>query len=282
MAVSRPVAVRHARPTFPSPLAVFTTGWEHRHLILAFAGREIMRKYRGSLLGWLWSLFTPLLVLLVYTFVFTVIFAVRSDAGASSIAYPLLLLVGLIVFRVTAECLSRGPKLLIANAVYVRRTVFPIETLSWIMVVELSFDFAVSAALLLVLHLAFEGIPPWTVLLWPLVLLPLAIGLLSLLWFLSALGAYVRDVAIVMPTIMPLIMFGSPVFYPLDAVPEPYGDWMYLNPMTFYIEASRDLLLRGTIPDAGAWLGYSLLSLVAAWLALAFFRHTREGFADVL
>ncbi|MGD9943371.1 MAG: ABC transporter permease [Burkholderiaceae bacterium] len=267
-----------------SPLAMLRSVERNRRLILRLARREVIGRYRGSLLGLAWSFFYPLLMLVVYTYMFTVVFQARwpGDAAASRSGFAVAVFAGMIVHGLFAECINRAPGLVLNNANYVKKTLFPLEILPWVALGSALFHCAASLIVLLVAQWLLNGSLPGTVWLFPLVVLPLAIGSLGAAWFLASLGVYARDVGQVAAILTMVLMFLSPVFYPLSAVPESFRFWMQLNPLTSIIEQSRLVLIDGAMPDWTAWATMLGLSVVVAWLGFCWFQYTRKGFADVL
>lgn len=262
---------------------LFASFWRHRGLIRVFVVREIVARYRGSFLGLVWSLILPVLMLTVYTFVFSVVFQARWGGGSESrFEFALVLFAGLIVFNLFAECISRAPGLLVGNVNYVKKVVFPLEILPWVALGSALFNAAVSLLVLLVaLGFSATGVS-WTALLLPLVFLPLALLIMGFSWVLSSLGVFIRDIGQFIGVLVTLLLFMSPIFYPVSALPDGFARWLLLNPLTFIIEQVRGLLLWGRLP---AWEGlvlYYLVALLVAWLGFFWFQKTRKGFADVL
>lgn len=271
--------------SFPtSPLALVSSAFRHRGLLASLAQRDVLGRYRGSLLGLTWSLVTPMLMLLVYTFVFGVVFQARwgTDPAESRAEFALVLFVGMLVFNLFSECLLRAPTLVLSNANYVKKVVFPLEILPPVVLVAALFHFGVSLVVWLVAHLVIAGVPPVTALLFPLVMLPVVLLALGLSWLLASLGVYLRDVGQVISVLVTALLFLAPVFYPLTAVPEDLRGWFYLNPLTMPIEMARDVLFRGRIPDAWSWAATLATGSLMAWVGFAWFQKTRKGFADVL
>lgn len=257
--------------------------WRHRELLVALIEREITGRYRGSIAGLLWSFLNPLLMLLVYTFVFSVVFKVRWDTGSDSKSqFALLVFTGMMVFNLFSECISRAPGLIPSNANYVKKVVFPLDLLPGVILGAVLFHTLVSFIVWLIFHLLVFGLPPFTTLLFPLVLLPLVLFTLGLSWFLASLGVYLRDIGQVIGVLMSALMLLSAVFYPVSALPTAYQHWLYLNPLTLVIESSRDVLIWGVVPDISLWLGQLVGASVVAFLGHAWFEKTRQGFADVL
>lgn len=258
----------------------------NRTLIFRMARREVVARYRGSLIGLAWSFFNPVLLLLVYTFVFTVVFAARwgdsrfaTDAAQSP---AIMIFAGMIVHGLFAECFVRSPGLVIGNANYVKRVVFPLEILPWISMGGALFHALISLIVLLIGQLLLLGQWPWTAVLAPLILLPLVLITMGFSWFFAASGVYFRDLAQVSGLFSTVLLFLSPVFYPLSAIPQEYRNWFYINPLTYAIEAFRGLWVFGQFPAWQGILAYSAASVLIALLGFAWFQKTRRGFADVI
>lgn len=258
--------------------------WRNRQLILQMSKREVVGRYRGSVMGMAWSFFNPVLMLAVYTFVFSVVFQTRwGVAGeASKTSFAILLFVGMIVHGLFAECANRAPSLILGNVNYVKKVVFPLEILPWVAMGSALFHAAISLLVLLVAQLVFHQSLPWTVVLFPLVLLPLLLATMGAAWFLAAIGVYLRDVSQTIGIITTVLLFLSPIFYPISALPEQYRIWLHLNPLTFIIEEGRKTLVFGQMPDWSGWGVYMVVSVAIAWMGFWWFQKTRKGFADVL
>lgn len=264
--------------------ASFVSLWRNRHLTFNLARREVVGRYRGSLMGLAWSFFNPILMLLVYTFFFTIAFNVRwgTTPEASYADFAIILFVGLIVHGLLAECLNRAPTLIINNSNYVKRIVFPLEVLPVVALLSALFHAGISTLVLLAAQLITSGTLTWTAIFFPVVLAPFLLLVLGLAWFLTALGVYVRDVGHVIGVITSILLFMSPVFYPVANLPAKIQPFIMLNPLTFIIEQSREVLLHGQLPDWHGLAVYTLISLGVAWLGLWWFQKLRKGFADVL
>lgn len=258
--------------------------WRHRQLIWQMTRREVSARYRGSLLGLAWSFLNPMFMLLVYTFVFSVVFKARwgTDLNESKIDFAILLFAGMIVFGVFSETMNRAPGLIVSNVNYVKKVVFPLEILPWVSLGSVLFHSLVSLGVLLTLQLLVKLTLPWTILLFPLVILPLILACLGLAWFLAALGVYVRDISQITSVLTTVLMFLSAVFYPISALPETYQGWLRLNPLVLIISESRNVLILGRLPDWGS-LGLAMLvGLVMAQAGFWWFQKIRKGFADVI
>lgn len=269
---------------FPAtPIEMVASIWRNRTLIYTSAKREILGRYRGSAFGLLWSLFNPLLMLSVYTFVFSVIFSARwGTESGSKVEFALVLFAGLIVFNLFSECANRAPSLILSNVNYVKKVVFPQEILPFVCLLAALYHALVSLGVWVAAYIVLFGAPHATVLLFPLVILPFSFFIMGLSWALASLGVFLRDVSQVIGIVVTILMFLSPVFYPSSALPESYRHVLYLNPLTPVIETTRDILFWGKLPDFSLLGGYWLVTSTIAWLGFAWFQKTRKGFADVL
>ncbi len=266
-----------------SPREMFSSLWRNRDLIKALTQREILGRYRGSFMGILWSFFNPVFMLVIYTFVFSVVFKSQWSGGSGSkTEFALVLFAGLIMFNLFAECFNRAPGLILANVNYVKKVVFPLEVLPWVALLATLFHALISLGVWLLAYALFFGVPHATVLLLPLVMLPLVLFTMGLTWALSALGVYFRDTSQLIGTLTTIIMFLTPIFYPASGLPEKYRHLLLLNPLTPTIEQARDVLFWGKVPDMSLLLAYLFASFLAAWLGFVWFQKTRKGFADVL
>lgn len=144
------------------------------------------------------------------------------------------------------------------------------------------FHLLISLLVWLIAYFVFFGIPYFTILQLPLVVLPLMLTVLGLSWLLASLGVYLRDVAQIVGVIVTVLMFMSPLFYPVTALPENFQQWMMLNPLTFVVEQARDVMFWGKSIEWVAWSKQTAIAVVVAWLGFAWFQKTRKGFADVL
>jgi lipopolysaccharide transport system permease protein len=271
-----------SRRTAANPLQSL---WESRHLIHTMTRREIESRYRGSWLGLLWAIANPLLLLLVYSFVFGIVFEARwPDLQSSdSASFAPLLFCGIIVYLLLAEVLTRAPRLIVENANYVKRVVFPLAALAPIALGSGLFHFAVSLLVLLGLIVVSGFALHLTLLLYlPLLLVPYLMLCLGIAWILCALGVYLRDLTYLSGFLATALLFLSPIFYPASAVPESFAAVMNANPLTFYIESIRGITLLGTAPDPIALTWSWGIAIGVFWLGYAFFRRVESGFADIL
>jgi lipopolysaccharide transport system permease protein len=254
-------------------------------LAIQMIRREIVGRYRGSALGVLWSLITPLFMLGVYTFVFSVVFQARWTADrqpASTIEFAIILFTGLIIFQLFAEVVNRAPTLILSNVNYVKKVIFPLDILPVIALGSALFHAMVSLIVLFGFMIVFMDGIPLTALLLPVVLAPFLLMILGFGWFLASLGVFVRDIAQFLGTLVMALMFLSPVFFPSSALPTWIRPYLFLNPVALPIEQVRDVLIWGKRPDLVGLFVYAIIALVVAVLGYMWFQKTRKGFADVL
>lgn len=266
-----------------SPYAMCYSLWHNRSLIVQMAKREVLGRYRGSVMGLFWSFFNPLFMLLVYTFVFSVVFKARWGEGSDSrTEFALVLFAGLIIFNVFSECVIRAPNLILSNVNYVKKVIFPLEILPFVTLLSALFHCAISLGVWLVAYMVLFGIPHATIFYIPLVILPLSMLILGLSWALASFGVYLRDVSQLVGIITTVLMFLSPIFYPITMLPEHYRAFLYFNPLVPVIEQTREVLYWGRMPNFLMLGIYWIATVVIGWLGFAWFQKTRKGFADVL
>lgn len=267
----------------PSLLSPIKTLYANRELIYSLIRRDILVRYRGSILGILWSFFNPLLMLGIYTFVFSVVFQARwGTAQASRTDFALILFAGLMVFNLFSETMNRAPGLILSNINYVKKVVFPLEVLPVVSMGTALFQFSISFLVWFIFMLLFRGLPPPTIFLLPLVLIPFILMTMGFGWILASVGVYVRDISQVISVGITVLMFLSPLFYSISALPEQYQFFMLLNPLTFVIEQARAAMIFGV---GFSWLGWAIylaISLLVAWMGFVWFIKTKKGFADVI
>jgi lipopolysaccharide transport system permease protein len=255
---------------------------EH-NLVMQMVMREVMGRYRGSVLGIAWSFVNPLMMLAIYTFVFSTVFKARFAIDSDSkTAFALTLFVGLIIHSVIAESINRSPGLILGNRNYVKKVVFPLEIMPWVMMGSILFHTFVSTVVWMLFYLAINGYVHSTIITFPLILMPLVFVALGVSWFFASLGVYLRDIKNITGIISTILLFLSPIFYPAAILPDPYRSLIYLNPLTFIIEQSRDVMIMGEWPNIMNLLIAYVVGLLVALAGFAWFQKTRKGFADVL
>lgn len=280
-----PTVLHDAGQRLPaSALHMVRSLWQHRSLIGQMTRREVVGRYKGSIMGLAWSFLNPLLMLVIYTFVFRVIFKARWEptGSESNVDFAIVLFVGMIVHGLFAECVNRAPGLIISNVNYVKKVVFPIEILPAVALGSAAFHAAASILVLLGVIIATGGVVHPHVLLAPILILPIALAALGVGWFLASLGVFLRDVGQITGILTTALLFLSPVFYPLSAMPERYRPLIQANPLTIAIEQTRGAAIWGRGPDWGLFAICLAAAMLIAWGGYWWFQRTRRGFADVL
>lgn len=256
--------------------------WQKRELLQLLAWREILARYRGSLGGMVWAVINPLLLLSVYTAVFSGIFQARWGSSSDPVEYALQLFVGLTIHGLAAECLMRAPTLLVANSNYVKKVVFPLELLPVANLISALFNFAISLFILVLFYIVVHQQIPWGMFWLPVVIAPYVIFLAGISWLLAVVGAYLRDIAQLMGMVITLLLFLSPVFYPASILPPKLQTLFMLNPLTIIIEQSRAVLLHAQSPDLVMLGIYGVIAWVFMYFSYIVFTRLRQGVADVL
>jgi lipopolysaccharide transport system permease protein len=264
-------------------LRPMTSVWERRVLFRRVLRRDIEASFRGSALGVLWIVLIPLAMVAVYTFVFGVILqSAWQTADVPPTVVPLIYFCGIVIFGFFIEVVNRSPNHIRSNATYVKKVIFPLDLLDWVLVGSAATRLAVGLLLLAVFIIIVQQRLPVEMLLLPVLLAPVAVMMLGVAWILSAIGTYVRDLGHMITVVSPVIMFVSPVFYSLQQVPEAFRGIYMINPMSFPLEHARQILFFGQgIPWADYGL-YWLAAIVVFYAGYLFFQRARPGFADVV
>jgi lipopolysaccharide transport system permease protein len=267
-----------------SPAAMIGSLWRHRYLVWQMTMRDLVVRYRGTFAGIVWSFFQPLLMLIVYTFVFSTVFKSQwhGTTEESKASFALVLFSGLIVFGLFSECANRAPGIVLGQVNYVKKIVFPLEVLPWIVMGSALFQTLINIGLLLGAYAILNGEAHLRAMWVPVVVFPLVLGTMGVMWFLASLGVFVRDVAHAMQPITMMLLFLSPIFYPVSALPPEYQFWLLLNPLTYFVEDFRNVLLWDRSPDWSMWSASMAAGFLVAWAGFWWFQRTRRGFADVL
>jgi lipopolysaccharide transport system permease protein len=253
-------------------------------LLWTLVQRELASRYKGSALGIVWSFLIPLAMLAIYTVVFSGVFKSRwgGEASESQAEFALILFAGLAVFNFFAECVNRAPGVIVSNPNLVKKVVFPLEILAWVTIASALFNTFVSLIILLLVQAFLDSSLPWTCILFPLIMLPLVLISLGLVWFLSSLSVFIRDIGQVTGLVTTGLLFLSAVFFPASALPDRYRWLVFLNPVAISVEWGRGVLIFGRIPSVDGLAIMTALGIVVAYFGFIWFQKTRKGFADVL
>ena len=268
-----------------NPARLLATVAKNRDLIWQLSTREVRERYQGSLLGIGWALLTPLATLTVYTLVFGIIFRARWDKGGddSGIAtFATILFAGMVAYNVFGESLVRAPALVRSQPNFVKKVIFPLEILPITTISAAAFHSLIGVGIVIALRLVTAGTVSTTIWLLPLAYVPLVAFTLGVSWLLAAAGVFFRDLNSLIPIVVNLLFFLTPILYPLSAVPEPLHTLARINPLTAIVEDFRRTLLWG-LPPSWEWLAINTAhSLVVALLGYTAFMAMRRGFSDVL
>lgn len=271
------------QPFRATPSWVLGSLWKHRILVWELAKRDVIGRYKGAALGILWSLFYPVMMIAIYTFVFSDVFKLRWAGGSDSkTLFATMVFAGLIVHGLFAECLTQGPTVIVRNPTFVKKIIFPLEILPWVTVLAALFHTVVGAIVLCLFILITQGQLSTQAFWLPVLFLPLVLMSVGICWFLASVGVYLRDVAQITSAFSTVLLFLSPVLYPASALPERLQPLFALNPLTPAIEQARRILVLGEPLEWGTWLVQLGAGFLVAWLGLVWFQKMREIFADVL
>lgn len=250
--------------------------YKHRELIGILVAKQLKLRYRGSALGFLWTLLNPLLQMLVYTLVFSVYFRIDMEK------YPAFLFTGLLPWLWFSSSLQQGVTSILDGAGLVTRSQFPAEVLPVVTLTSNTLNFLLTLPLLFIFLLAFRvrlGIP--------LLALPILIGLeyllaLGLVLIFSALNIYFRDLQHIIFHLLTILQFLTPVFYPVTLIPEPFRAWALVNPLAVLMSAFQDVLFFNRPPPWPPLLGLLILACVVLSGATRMFTRYKRTFAEAL
>ncbi|MCB0332117.1 MAG: ABC transporter permease [Bdellovibrionales bacterium] len=258
-------------------LAFFSEAYRYRGLVAALVTRHLAARYRGSVLGFLWSFLNPLCLMLVYTLVFR--YYVRFDSVDN---YTIFLFCGLLPWIWLSSGLIEGTSSIVASGSLITKSLFPAHLLPIVSVLTAMIHFVLSLPLLF-LFMLIAGLPfHLTLFLLPLVVLAQFLILCGLCLALSALNVYFRDVQHVVANVLNLLFFLCPIIYPLTSVPDRFQFTMVYNPFAVLTTMYQQVVLEGVFPSLFGIAFVFLFSLVVLSVGIAIFDRHREGFAELL
>ena len=268
-----------------NPLLSIQLIMRHHDLLSQLLRRNLATRYRGSVLGLVWSFAHPLMMLAVYTFVFGIVFKSRwgiDTLNDNPASFPLIMFCGMAVFNVFSESVNSSAGLIVGNPSYVKKVIFPLELLP-ICNVLTSLIFGLAwFALLMVGSGLFLHQFSWTMLLLPITLVPLLLISCGVSFLVASLGVYLRDIQQLVSIITQILFFMTPIFYPISIVPEKLRWILELNPLSAVVDETRKIFLYGQLPNWWTCLGIFILSCIIFQLGFAWFAKTKKGFADIL
>jgi lipopolysaccharide transport system permease protein len=259
-----------------------TSLWTNRSLMVSMVRRDILARYRGSFGGALWAILTPLLQMATYYFVFGVVLEARFAGDTSRSGYVLYFLAGMLPWLAFSEAVGRSATVVLEHRTFVKKLVFPIETLP----MNLTLAGLVTEAFGMVIFLmgmwAARGSVPATALWLPVLLVPQVLLTVGVGWLLAATGVFVRDLGQVMGFLLTLWFFLTPICYEESKLPAV----LTFNPLFVLVRGYRAVLLEGSSPwtpaMVGPMIGLLIGSAAVALLGWAWFHRLRKSFADVM
>lgn len=276
--------VSKLRSLFDVTLLCFSV-WKHKSLCYQLVTRNISSKYKGAFLGVLWSAIQPLMMLCVYTFVFSFVFKARGWGHmelTQTGAYPIIMFCGIAAYNLFSEGVNSSCNLIVSNPNFVKKVIFPLEIL---VVSQVAAVFAVGFLWFLLVLIGVIAVfhhISCTVLLLPVILLPLLFMTLGLSFLVSSLQVFLRDTRYVVAVLLQMLFYMTPIFYSLDLLPGKWQNVLRLNPLVPVVDSVRDVVVFGKFPAWGAWGISCLTAVIVLQLGLFWFRRTQRGFSDVL
>ena len=277
-----PGGVKAAR--FLNPVLIAVHLWKYRDLIRQLTWREVAGRYKGSFIGLGWSFVQPLMMLCIYTFVFSVIFKSRWGTGPDegNASFAIALFMGMITFSIFSEVANSSPTLVIRNVNYVKKVVFPLEILPFVTFLTALINAVFSLCVLFLGILVIQHSICWTALLLPFVWIPVMLFSLGCGYFFASIGVFIRDLGFTINIITTMLFFLTPIFYPISAIPEKLRFVFCLNPIAIFVEDSRRVVLWGQMPDWPWFFGGLVFSLLVFVFGFVWFVKSKKAFADVI
>ncbi|MGZ8844314.1 MAG: ABC transporter permease [Pyrinomonadaceae bacterium] len=265
--------------------AVWRPLWElprRFDLIWSLAKRELAARYKGSVLGIVWAVLTPLVMIAIFTLLFAGIFKAKFNASDSQWDFALYLFCGLLPWNAFQEALNMSASAVVNRANLVKRVVFPLETLPVSQTVAAIANQMFGTVALLLGILVIRHELHLTTLYLPILLIPQLLLMLGGAWLLASLGVFIRDIVQGISLVLMAWMYLTPIIYPETIVPEAYRPFLNLNPFTPLIRSYRRIMLDGAAPDWAGLAYFSAFALIAFVFGYWWFARTRKNFADVV
>lgn len=262
--------------------AVIRNLLQHGDLIRLMTWRNFNARYRGSFAGLFWSFFQPLVIMTIYTVVFSLFLKVRFSTDASPFTFSVYLLCGLLPWNALSEGLSLSTTVIRTNTNLVKRVVFPLEILPINLALTAAIQQIIGFVLLFPLAWLVIGPPSWTLVLVPVVLAFQLLFSVGLNWIVSSVTVYLPDMGQMISLMLTVWLFLTPIFYPDDIVPSQIMFVFRLNPLARLVRLYRDVFLSGQLPAWQGLLATGLICLGVFMVGYFWFMHTKRGFADVV
>ena len=261
--------------------------YKNREIVKIFTGREIKAKYKGSLLGILWAIINPLIMLIIYTLVFSQVFKGRwgTDAGnttESTLIFAMEIFAGLIVFNMFSESISKSTTQITSNPNFVKKIIFPLEILSTATIGSALFHGSIGMIILILGKITITGTIEKGIILLPIVWIPYSALLLGISWILSVVGVYIKDLSQLVNSGISGMMFLSPIFYPTEALPNSFRWIGNINPLSYVMEETRSLLFEGRIERLNTLIAFMVVSTLVCEVGYRIIKEHQQVLGDYL
>lgn len=251
-------------------------------LVLSLTKRELAARYRGSILGIVWALLTPLVMISIFTLIFAGIFKAKFGASSSHWDYALYLFCGLLPWNAFQESVQMSASTIVAHANLVKRVVFPLETLPLSLSLAGVANQMFGTVVLLVAAIVLRHQLHATIIFLPLLLIPQLIATFGISWLIASLGVFVRDLVQGIALVLTAWMYLTPIIYPESLIPDGYRWAINFNPFSALIRNYRRIILDGVTPDWSGLAYFSAFAVLTFLLGYWWFARTRKNFADVI
>lgn len=245
--------------------------------------KDFREKYKGSVLGVLWSIIIPLFMMVIYTFVFSEIFQpVWSAQPSSKFEYALIIFCGLSAFNMFSEVMTRSTGIISENVNYVKKVIFPLELLPMTVSIVAFVNCIISYVILLVGNFILTQTIYITSFEMIFLLIPLLLTCLGISYALAALSVYFKDIVNAISVVVMILMYASPIFYSLEAAPKLIQFIAFVNPLAYIIENARKVCIYGEHMNINNYLISLVVSGIILFVGYQIFDRLKVGFADVL
>lgn len=251
-------------------------------LILSLARRELAARYKGSVLGLVWAVLTPIVMIAIFTFIFAGIFGARFGEGGSAWDYALYLFCGLLPWTAFQESVQLSSTTIVAHSNLVKRVVFPLETLPAAQTLATLANQMFGTLALIVAALIIRREMHATVLWLPVLVIPQLVATLGAAWFIASLGVFLRDIVQGITLLLMAWMYLTPIIYPEAIVPGRFRAFINANPFTPLVRSYRHIILEGTAPDWHGLIYFTIFAIITFISGYWWFARTRKNFADVI
>jgi lipopolysaccharide transport system permease protein len=239
-------------------------------------------RYQGSFGGLFWSFFQPLVMMVIYTVVFSSFLKIKFGASESPFAFSVYLLCGLLPWVAFSESISLSTNLITSNANLVKRVVFPLEILPFNTVLANTITFLIGLLLVIPMSWLLNGWLSWSMVILPVIIFLQVLFYIGVTWIWASFSVYFPDLRQFTGILLTVGMYMTPIFYPQELVPEWAMPIMQINPFANLVSLYRKVIMNGVFPEWGQLVSLLVVSLISFMLGYFWFIHTKKGFADIL